>query len=93
LQPLVLGLFLLVPVATLGPMREFDLSIERVLENWTVAHALREIIANALDEHALTGSAEPTIWRSSSNGAKSHGSLRPRGSVTAPRRFRPGPAS
>ena len=28
--------------------REFDLNIERVLENWTVAHALREVIANAL---------------------------------------------
>ena len=36
-------------------MREFDLNIERVLENWTVAHALREVIANALDEQALTG--------------------------------------
>jgi len=24
--------------------REFDLNIERVLENWTVAHALREVI-------------------------------------------------
>ena len=24
-------------------MREFDLNIERVLENWTVAHALREV--------------------------------------------------
>src|SRR5207247_8241747 len=35
-SPLVLGLFLSVPVATLGPMREFDLNIERVLENWTV---------------------------------------------------------
>jgi hypothetical protein len=33
-------------------MREFDLNIERVLENWTVAHALREVIANALDEQA-----------------------------------------
>jgi hypothetical protein len=32
--------------------REFDLNIERVLENWTVAHALREVIANALDEQA-----------------------------------------
>jgi hypothetical protein len=49
-------------------MREFDLNIERVLENWTVAHALREIIANALDEHALTGSAEPTIYQDG-NGA------------------------
>lgn len=31
-------------------VREFDLNIERVLENWTVAHAVREVIANALDE-------------------------------------------
>ena len=30
--------------------REFDLNIERVLENWTVPHALREVIANALDD-------------------------------------------
>src|SRR5258708_33001379 len=42
-------------------MREFDLNIERVLENWTVAHALREVIANALDEQALTGTREPQI--------------------------------
>jgi hypothetical protein len=35
--------------------REFDFNIERVLENWTVAHALREVIANALNEQALTG--------------------------------------
>jgi len=42
-------------------VREFDLNIERVLENWSVAHALREIIANALDEHALTGTQEPVI--------------------------------
>ena len=44
-------------------MREFDLNIERVLENWTVAHALREVIANALDEQALTGTREPQIFR------------------------------
>jgi hypothetical protein len=41
--------------------REFDLNIERVLENWTVGHAIRELIANALDEAALTGTAEPEI--------------------------------
>ena len=41
--------------------REFDLNIERVLENWTVAHAIRELIANALDEAALTGTPEPEI--------------------------------
>lgn len=44
-------------------MREFDLNIERVLENWTVAHALREVIANALDEQALTGTGEPKIFQ------------------------------
>ena len=44
-------------------MREFDLNIERVLENWTVAHALRQVIANALDEQALTGTTEPQIFR------------------------------
>ena len=43
-------------------MREFDLNIERVLENWTVAHALREVIANALDEQALTRTPEPQIF-------------------------------
>src|ERR1700733_3030020 len=44
-------------------MREFDLNIERVLENWIVAHALREVIANALDEQALTGTREPQIFQ------------------------------
>lgn len=43
--------------------REFDLNIERVLENWSVAHALREVIANALDEQQLTRTAEPEIFR------------------------------
>lgn len=41
----------------------FDLNIERVLEHWPVAYAVREFIANALDEHLLTGTAEPTITR------------------------------
>ena len=27
----------------------FDLNVERVLEHWTPAHAVREVIANALD--------------------------------------------
>jgi hypothetical protein len=47
----------------MGKMREFDLNIERVLENWTVAHALREVIANALDEQTLTGTREPQIFQ------------------------------
>ena len=44
-------------------MRQFDLNVERVLENWTTPHALREVIANALDEQALTGTAEPEIFK------------------------------
>jgi DNA gyrase/topoisomerase IV subunit B len=36
----------------------FDLNVEKVLEHWTPAHALREVIANALDEHALIGRAD-----------------------------------
>ena len=41
--------------------REFDLNIEKVLDHWTVVHALREMIANALDEAALTNTREPSI--------------------------------
>lgn len=42
--------------------RYFDLNIQRVLEHWTVSEALREVIANALDEQALTTTAEPEIY-------------------------------
>lgn len=42
-------------------MREFDLNIEKVLENWTVAHAIREIIANALDEQTITNTQQIEI--------------------------------
>lgn len=43
--------------------KQFDLNIERVLEHWSVAHAVREVVANALDEQALTGTREPEITR------------------------------
>lgn len=42
-------------------MRAFDLNIDTILESWTVADALREIIANALDEQALSRSADAAI--------------------------------
>jgi hypothetical protein len=45
------------------PAREFDLNIERVLENWTVAHAIREVIANAVDEASLKSTASPRSRR------------------------------
>lgn len=44
-------------------IRKFDLNIERVLEHWTVAHALREVIANALDEAALSDTTDPSIFK------------------------------
>ena len=48
-------------------MKEFDLNIEKVLENWTVAHAIREIIANALDEQILTDTDDIEIYRDDAN--------------------------
>lgn len=47
--------------------RYFDLNIQRVLEHWTVSEALREVIANALDEQALTNTEEPEIFEASGN--------------------------
>jgi hypothetical protein len=41
--------------------RLFDLNIEEVLDNWEVAHALREVISNALDEQFLSGSPDISI--------------------------------
>ena len=43
--------------------RLFDLNIEEVLENWELQHAIREIIANALDEQVLSGTRPPEIAR------------------------------
>ena len=43
------------------PIRSFDLNIEEVLENWEVEHAIREIIANALDEQTISRTAEIEI--------------------------------
>lgn len=46
-------------------MKKFDLNIDRMLENWDAFHAIREIIANALDEQVLTGTREIAITRDS----------------------------
>jgi hypothetical protein len=43
--------------------RDFDLNIEKVLEGWSVSHAIREMIANALDERGLTSTAPVQIAR------------------------------
>ena len=44
-------------------LRKFDLNVEKVLENWEISHAIREIIANALDEQVLTNSTEIQIYK------------------------------
>lgn len=44
-----------------GKVKEFDLNIEKILENWENYHAIREIIANALDEQILTNTRDIEI--------------------------------
>lgn len=41
--------------------RLFDLNIEKILEAWDNTHAVRELIANALDEQVLTRTADIEI--------------------------------
>ena len=46
--------------------RKFDLNIEKILEDWEAYHALREIIANAIDEQILTKTRDIEIFKDSS---------------------------
>jgi hypothetical protein len=46
--------------------RAFDLNIEEVLEDWEVHHAIREVIANALDEQLLSSTQQIEISRDDS---------------------------
>lgn len=41
----------------------FDLNIVEVLENWAIPHAVREIIANALDEALISNSDDIVIYQ------------------------------
>lgn len=43
--------------------KSFDLNIEKILENWQVRHAVREVIANAVDEQLLSDTREVVIER------------------------------
>ena len=36
----------------------FDLNVDKILPEWGVSHALRELIANAIDEQILTHTAD-----------------------------------
>ncbi len=46
--------------------KKFDLNIEKILEDWEVYHALREVIANALDEQLLSQTKDIEIRKDSS---------------------------
>ena len=46
-------------------MKKFDFNIEKVLEDWEVYHAIREVIANALDEQILTQTKDIQILKDS----------------------------
>ncbi len=46
-----------------GLVKQFDLNIERILENWETYHAIREVIANALDEQLLTNTRDVEITK------------------------------
>lgn len=48
-------------------MKKFDLNIEKILENWEAHHAIREIIANALDEQKLTQTEDIKIFKDENN--------------------------
>ena len=48
-------------------MKKFDLNIEEILENWEPRHAVREIIANALDEQKLTKTEPIKIYTINNN--------------------------
>lgn len=45
-------------------VRGFDLNIENILENWKNYHAIRELIANALDEQIITKTKDIEIKQS-----------------------------
>ncbi len=47
----------------MGEIRLFDLNVEKILEAWDNAHAVRELIANALDEQVLSGTQEVEIYK------------------------------
>ncbi len=46
-------------------MKNFDLNIDKILDNWEVPHAIRELIANAIDESILTRTSPPQIFKDS----------------------------
>jgi hypothetical protein len=73
----------------------FDLNSGEVLEHWPTAFAIREVIANALDEQAITGTQPLTSCDSAADagrfgttaaGSTTDTSLRPRTPRSLPTR-------
>jgi len=52
--------------------KQFDLNIEKILEDWETCHAIREVIANSIDEQILTRTKEIDIFKD----AKGHWHIR-----------------
>ena len=44
-------------------MKNFDLNIDKILENWELPDAIRELIANAIDESIITTTKAPDVYR------------------------------
>ncbi len=43
--------------------RLFDLNVEKILEAWESAHAIRELIANAIDEQQLSDTRDIEVLK------------------------------
>jgi hypothetical protein len=46
-------------------MKQFDLNIDKILEDWDLSDAIRELIANAIDEAMLTKTRAPELTKDS----------------------------
>lgn len=44
-------------------MKKFDLNIEKILESWDIHHAIRELLANAIDEQTITNSKPIDVFK------------------------------
>lgn len=43
--------------------KNFDLNIEKILEDWEIHHGIREVIANAIDEQKLTETEDIQVFQ------------------------------
>jgi len=50
-------------IKNLEERRNFDLNIEKILEDWEIHHGIREVIANAIDEQKITNTKDVEIYQ------------------------------